>query len=88
MVPPPLLALRSQGYVDAARAFEKESSTSPGLDLNAITDRMEIRKAMQSGDVEQAIERTNDLDPEVGSQGVVVKGEGAASCFFTAHFAA
>ncbi len=54
-----------QGYVDAARAFESESGTSPGLDLNAITDRMEIRKAVQSGDVEEAIERTNDLDPEV-----------------------
>jgi hypothetical protein len=26
---------------------------------------MEIRKAVQSGDVEQAIERVNDLDPEI-----------------------
>lgn len=85
-----------QGYVDAARVFERESGTAPGVDLDQagvlpvpapaatcaisplhhptelllfklimrcaaahvptaaqITDRMEIRKAVQSGDVEQ-----------------------------------
>lgn len=39
--------------------------TQPGIDLGAITDRMEIRKAVQSGNVEEAIERVNDLNPEV-----------------------
>ena len=53
-----------QGYAEAARAFERESGTAPGLDLGAITERMEIRKAMAAGDVEGAIERVNDLDPE------------------------
>jgi hypothetical protein len=38
--------------VDAARAFEKESGTEPGVDLEAIKDRMEIRRAVQSGSVE------------------------------------
>ncbi len=42
-----------QGYVDAARVFERESGTAPGVDLDQITDRMNIRKAVQSGDVEQ-----------------------------------
>ncbi len=54
-----------QGYVEAAHTFEKESGTPPGVDLGAITDRMEIRKAVQSGNVEEAIERVNDLNPEV-----------------------
>lgn len=54
-----------QGYVDAADIFQKESNTKPGVDLAAITDRMEIRKAVQSGDIQQAIERVNDLNPEV-----------------------
>ena len=54
-----------QGYVDAAAIFHKESNTKPGVDLAAITDRMEIRKAVQSGDIQQAIERVNDLNPEV-----------------------
>ncbi|KAI3436058.1 hypothetical protein D9Q98_002117 [Chlorella vulgaris] len=61
--------LVTEGYVDAARVFERESRTAPGVDLEQITDRMEIRKAVQSGDVEQAIERVNDLDPEILEQG-------------------
>ncbi len=55
----------SQGYVEAAQTFQQESLTQPGIDLAAITDRMEIRKAVQSGNVEEAIERVNDLNPEV-----------------------
>lgn len=54
-----------QGYVEAAESFHKESNTKPGVDLAAITDRMEIRKAVQSGDIQDAIERVNDLNPEV-----------------------
>ena len=38
-----------QGYVEAAQVFEKESGTVPGVNLSAITDRTEIRKAVQSG---------------------------------------
>jgi hypothetical protein len=57
----------AQGYVEAARMFEQESGTSPGLNLDAITDRMEVRKAVQSGQVELAVEKVNDLDPEVGA---------------------
>ena len=51
--------------MDAALAFQKEAGTDPGVDLAAITDRMEIRRAVQSGNVEAAIEKVNDLDPEV-----------------------
>ena len=54
-----------KGYVEAADTFCKESGTQPGVDLNAITDRMEIRKAVQSGNVDFAVERVNDLSPEV-----------------------
>ncbi|CAL8469376.1 g8917 [Coccomyxa elongata] len=57
--------LVTEGYVEAAQTFEKESGTQPGIDLGAITDRMEIRKAVQSGNVEEAIERVNDLNPEI-----------------------
>lgn len=64
-----------QGYVDAARMLEQESGTAPGVELNTITDRMEIRKAVQSGQVEEAIDKVNDLNPEVGWQ----KGS-ASSC--------
>ena len=36
-----------------------------GVDLESIADRTAIRKAVQSGNVEDAIERVNDLNPEV-----------------------
>lgn len=57
---------RAQGFVEAAEVFMAESGTQPGVDLPAITDRMEIRKALQSGNIEDAIDRVNDLNPEVG----------------------
>ena len=57
--------MHAQGYVDAARTLEQESGTAPGVVLSTITDRMEIRKAVQSGQVEEAIDKVNDLNPEV-----------------------
>ena len=54
-----------EGYKDAAEKFAKESGTQPPIDLNAIQDRMDIRSAIQSGQIEKAIERVNDLDPEI-----------------------
>lgn len=54
-----------QGYVDAAAAFQRESGAEPGVDLSAIQNRMEIRQAVQSGQIERAIDLVNDLDPEI-----------------------
>ena len=51
--------------MDAARIFEKESGTSTGVDLETIKDRMHIRRAVQHGKVEEAIDLVNDLNPEV-----------------------
>ena len=48
--------------------FEQESGTAAGVDLGTITERMEIRQAVQSGDVEGAIEKVNDMNPEVGTR--------------------
>ncbi|KAJ3002190.1 hypothetical protein HKX48_002478 [Thoreauomyces humboldtii] len=54
-----------EGYKDAAEKFSRESGVQPGIDLPSIQDRMSIRNAIQSGDVEGAIEKVNDLDPEI-----------------------
>ena len=54
-----------EGYKDAAEQFSIESHIRPPVDLSAISDRMSIRHSIQSGQVEQAMERVNDLDPEV-----------------------
>jgi glucose-induced degradation protein 8 len=54
-----------EGYKDAAEKFSNEAGIRPTLDLNAIEDRMAIRHSIQGGNVEAAMERVNDLDPEV-----------------------
>ncbi len=57
--------------------FEKESGTAPGLDVESASGRTEIRKAVQAGDVESAIDRVNDLNPEVREDGLL---HGHGSC--------
>ena len=54
-----------QGYKDAAEKFSKEANVPPNVDLNTIQDRMNVRTAIESGNIDDAIERVNDLDPEV-----------------------
>lgn len=54
-----------EGYKDAAESFVKEANLTPSIDLNSIENRMNIRNAVQSGQIEAAIEMVNDLDPEV-----------------------
>lgn len=54
-----------EGYKDAAEQFSLESGLEPTIDLESIQERMEIRHAIQSGDVDTAIELVNDVNPEV-----------------------
>ncbi|KAJ0018883.1 hypothetical protein Pint_10692 [Pistacia integerrima] len=59
--------LVTEGYVDAAEKFRMESGTEQiaDIDLATITDRMAVKKAVQCGNVEDAIEKVNDLNPEI-----------------------
>ena len=66
-----------QGYVEAAEVFSRESATSAGVDLGAITDRMLVRRAVQSGDIDDAIARVNDMNPEVSMRNKVIGPEQA-----------
>ncbi|KAJ3299807.1 Glucose-induced degradation complex subunit [Borealophlyctis nickersoniae] len=54
-----------EGYKDAAEKFSNESGLQPRVDLASIEDRMNIRNAVQAGNIDDAIERVNDLDPEI-----------------------
>lgn len=54
-----------QGYYDAASTFQTESGTAPGMSLETCTERMHIRNAVEAGNIEDAVERVNDLNPEV-----------------------
>lgn len=57
--------LVTEGYLDAAKLFQEESGTEMHGDEMYITQRMHIRKALQSGDVEGAIDKVNDLNPGI-----------------------
>jgi len=61
-----------EGYKDAAERFSSESGLSPQVDLESIENRMNIRSAIQRGDVEDAIGRVNELDPEVSCMSMYV----------------
>ena len=58
--------LMIEGYKDAAEKFAQEANLNPEhFDMTAIEDRMVIRNAIQNGYIDEAIEKVNDLDPEV-----------------------
>ena len=54
-----------EGYKSAAEEFSQEANLAPTVDFESIESRMVIREALQRGDVEDAITRVNDLNPEV-----------------------
>ncbi|KAF9462145.1 CTLH/CRA C-terminal to lish motif domain-containing protein [Collybia nuda] len=54
-----------EGYKAAAEEFSQEAKLTPSVDFDSIESRMEIREALQRGDVEDAITKVNDLNPEI-----------------------
>jgi hypothetical protein len=54
-----------EGYKSAAEEFSQEADIAPPVDLESIQSRMGIREALQRGDIEEAITKVNDLNPEV-----------------------
>jgi hypothetical protein len=66
-----------EGYKSAAEEFSQEANVTPPVDFENIETRMDIREALQRGDVEDAITKVNDLNPEVSRRlPVHVRGEG------------
>ncbi|KAG2232213.1 hypothetical protein INT48_003903 [Thamnidium elegans] len=54
-----------EGYKDAAEQFSSESGLAPTVDLQSIQERMDIRHAIQSGDVDTAIDLILDTNPHL-----------------------
>ncbi|KAI0225324.1 Glucose-induced degradation complex subunit [Massospora cicadina] len=54
-----------EGYRDAAEKFSIEANVSPYDDFDSIEERMSIRNAIQTGDIQEAIEKVNDINPEI-----------------------
>lgn len=55
----------TEGYAEAARCFARETSAEPGVDLDSLQDRVSIRRAVHSGQIDDAIDKTNDLNSEI-----------------------
>ncbi|KAG6898072.1 hypothetical protein C0992_006550, partial [Termitomyces sp. T32_za158] len=53
-----------EGYKGAAEEFSQEADIAPPVDFESIESRMNIREAVQRGDIDDAITRVNDLNPE------------------------
>ncbi|KAI0001935.1 CTLH/CRA C-terminal to lish motif domain-containing protein [Russula vinacea] len=54
-----------EGYKSAAEEFSLECGVQPAVDFASIESRRNIREALNRGDVQEAITRVNDLNPEI-----------------------
>lgn len=61
-----------EGYKEAAENFAREAGMASQADFESIHNRMTIRNAIHRGDIVEAIERVNDLDPEVRKERIVL----------------
>jgi hypothetical protein len=57
--------LISEGYPSAAEKFAKEANMQLPVDEESIQYRVEIRKAIHAGDIDTAVNKINDLNPQV-----------------------
>lgn len=64
--------LISEGYPEAAQRFALEANIEPELDVDSIQERVEIREAIASGDIQSAIEKINELNPQVSPSSSVL----------------
>lgn len=57
--------LFAEGFQDVAIKFSNETGTKVGASLTELAARNEIRKCLHDGRIQEAIRRTNDLDPSI-----------------------
>ncbi|MCJ1249818.1 hypothetical protein MMC30_007044 [Trapelia coarctata] len=57
--------LVSEGYPSAAQNFALEANIQPRADVESIQERVEIRNAIYGGDIQTAIEKINELNPQI-----------------------
>lgn len=57
--------LITNGYPAAANKFAAEANIQPMADAESIQARVDIRTAIHSGNIQNAIEKVNELNPQV-----------------------
>jgi len=58
-----LFVLLSEGYLEAAELFRFEANVEPTDDMSTLEERMKVREAVQSGDIENAVQLINSFFP-------------------------
>jgi glucose-induced degradation protein 8 len=64
--------LITEGYPAAARKFATEANILPKTDFESINERVEIRDSIHKGDLKTAIEKINDLNPQVRERALAI----------------
>lgn len=57
--------LVTNGYPSAAKKFASEANIQPQANIESIQERVDIRNSIYSGDIQAAIEKINELNPQV-----------------------
>lgn len=57
--------LITNGYPAAAKKFAVEANIQPKTDVDSVQERVDIRTAIHSGNIQAAIEKINELNPQV-----------------------
>jgi hypothetical protein len=57
--------LTTEGYPSAAAKFSKEANLQPNQEEETVKARQEIQHSIHLGSIQDAIERLNDLEPQV-----------------------
>ncbi|EFH66107.1 predicted protein [Arabidopsis lyrata subsp. lyrata] len=54
-----------EGYLEAVEKFQKESGTKPEVGFASISDRLAVIEAIESGNLDDAVEKLNATNPEI-----------------------
>ena len=57
--------LITNGYPAAAKKFAVEANIQLRTDMESIQERVDIRTAIHSGNIQVAVEKINELNPQV-----------------------
>jgi len=71
--------LVNEGYPSAAEKFAKEANIPTTTHVSMIQERVEIRNAIFQGDIQTAIERINELNPQVCITGP--RNDSSTTCY-------
>eukprot|EP01025_Chloroclados_australasicus_P019844 TRINITY_DN2089_c0_g1_i1.p2 TRINITY_DN2089_c0_g1~~TRINITY_DN2089_c0_g1_i1.p2 ORF type:complete len:247 (-),score=32.81 TRINITY_DN2089_c0_g1_i1:392-1132(-) len=57
--------LLHEGLYDAAQSFAQETGLTVEGDIQEVQERQNVRRCLRQGDIDAAIQRINDFDPEI-----------------------